>query len=310
METKDWISTGIPDPCILLGGQPRSGTTLLSSILRSSKNHFQAFELHIRKPSFVVGLGGKYSQRIFADLGLPDSEFRKITAEVDPIPMNLGSWIGPKEEVSAEMLSGHETTNFVDELRARGWLTTLLMRRVARLNHKESWGFKILGDIIHADKYLEVWPNATFIFVIRDPRDYALSVMSLNEQRRDRGQPDFYENLAAAIQGWKETLEKTRQVFEICNGRCLEIRYEDLVANTSTQLKRLSTELSLDLESSLDFYQQDFVARHTSRFKHHDNLLKPINAHSVGKWQKHMTKEENALCINIAGSLMSELNYI
>lgn len=199
MEAESRIPSCISDSCILVGGQPRSGTTLFSSILRSSETHFQAFELHIRKPSFLVGLEGRYTRRIFAGLGLPEQEFDKIIALVPSAEMNLGAWVGPREQVSAEPLSGKETTNFLQELRARSWLTTLLMRRVTELNRKSRWGFKILGDIVFADTYCSIWPNATFILIIRDPRDYALSILELNKQRQARKQPCFYKDVAEAV---------------------------------------------------------------------------------------------------------------
>lgn len=195
MEAARGISTSLPDPCILLGGQPRSGTSLLTSMLRESDALFQAFELHIRKPSFVVGNGGNYTRNIFKQLGLPPEEFDAIVRlQKDAAgSMNLGAWTGPKEEVSAELLTGNETSEFERELQARGVITTHLMRRVADLAGKNRWGFKILGDIIYADKYASVWPNACFVLLVRDPRDHALSVMKLNAQRAARGQQLFMQ---------------------------------------------------------------------------------------------------------------------
>src|SRR5262245_44171290 len=166
MEAQGEFQAGIPDPCILLGGQPRSGTTLLSSILRCTPTHCQAFELHIRKPSFVVGLDGRYTRNIFRDLGVAPDDYEQIVRDAPAEGMNLGAWVGPKEEISAEALTGRETPDFIGELRARGELTTRLMRHVATVHGRRTWGFKILGDIIHAPVYGTVWPNATFILLV------------------------------------------------------------------------------------------------------------------------------------------------
>lgn len=54
METKSEVQTGFPDSCTLLGGQPRSGTTLLSSIMRRTREHFRTFELHIEQARSAV----------------------------------------------------------------------------------------------------------------------------------------------------------------------------------------------------------------------------------------------------------------
>ena len=310
METESSVPTGILDPCILLGGQPRSGTTLLSSILRASIGHFQAYELHIRKPSFLVGLNGRYTRNIFKELGLTFEEYDKIANSLDKSKMNLGAWVGPKEEVSAEALSGKETQHFENELIARGHLVTLLMRRVAQLNQDHNWGFKILGDIIYADKYSQVWPSAIFILMVRDPRDQALSVMKLNEQRLIRGQQNFYDDYAAVASGWKETVQEGMRVLTTRRLNHIVVRYEDLVTQPKAELYRLSKALDLDLMEGLKFYNKDFIESHTQRFKHHRNLKNPINTKSVDKWRKEMSKNELKVFEDLAGDVMAEFGYL
>jgi hypothetical protein len=310
LEAKSKVQTRLPDSCVLLGGQPRSGTTLLSSILRSSKDHFQAFELHIRKPSFVVGLKGRYTRRIFSEMGLPEAEYDNIVLNTDKSKMNLGSWVGPKEEVSAEPLSGFETNNFQSELNDRAILITKLMRKTADIAGKKKWGFKILGDIIYAKYYASIWPNAIFILMIRDPRDHALSVMQLNEQRVARNQPNFYDDFKSVANGWARTIKEGRKVLTENGIKFCEVKYEDLVTNTQNELAKLSKILDLNLQDAHNFYQTEFIARHTKRFKHHNNLLNPINSNSVGKWRKLMTSKEATVFKETAYDLMYELGYL
>ena len=313
MEAKGEFHAGIPDPCLLLGGQPRSGTTLLSSILRCTPGHFQAFEIHIRKPSFVVGLNGNYTRKIFDGLGLPPEEFDRIVNSLAPgvkDAMNLGAWVGPKEEVSAEQLTGRETNHFQSELQARGELTSRLMRKVAQRHDRTTWGFKILGDIVYADRYTKVWPNATFVLLIRDPRDQAMSVLELNQQRAARGQQKFYDGYRDAAEGWKNTIVEARKIIAQHNIRCVETRYEDLVSDTEREIQRLSAALDMNLSQGLSFHEQDFVVSHTQRFKHHGNLRKAVNNGSVGKWRSAMSDREASVFVEVAGELMDELRYI
>lgn len=279
--------------------------------MRTSPDLFQAFELHVRKPSFLVGLDGRYTQRIFAQLGLSAEEFATILTRMAHVrePMNLGAWIGPKEEVSAEPLSGRETDEFEPELRARGVLVTRLMRRAAELHDRPRWGFKILGDVVHASAYARVWPNATFILIVRDPRDQALSVMKLNEHRAKRGQPNFYNDYAAAATGWLETVVHGRHVLEANGFDHVVLRYEDLVRSPATTLRHLSHALDIDLSNGLMFYRRDFVDAHAERFCHHDNLKNPINPKSVEKWRSRMTDEQLAVFEDIAGNDMRDYGY-
>jgi hypothetical protein len=311
LEETDRLQTCVSDPCVILGGQPRSGTSLLTSMLRESDDLFQAFELHVRKPSFVTGNGGNYTRNIFAQMGLPLAEYDRIVAcfSNSGPSMNLGAWVGLKEEVSAERLSGNETSDFAGELAARCALVASLMRKTAQHAGKRRWGFKILGDIIYADMYAHALPNAVFILLVRDPRDHALSVMKLNEQRQARGQQLFYPDYRAVARGWAQTIGDGRRVLEQNNLKHVVLRYEDLTAYPERQLRALGEALDLDLSRSLDFYKQDYIGTHTERFKHHDKLKEPVNTSSVGKWRKQMSADEISVFAEEAGELMRLYGY-
>jgi hypothetical protein len=294
-----------------MGGQPRSGTSLLTSILRASPDLHQAFELHIRKPSFVVGNGGRYTRNIMGQLGLDGVAYDRIVADHEPDrpAMNLGAWVGPKEQVSAEQLTGRETENFESELAARARLVGGLMRGAATAAGKQRWGFKLLGDVIHAREYFAALPGATFVLLVRDPRDHALSVMELNRQRVERGQPLFYGSYRDVARDWKRTIADGRRALEESAIPHIVVRYEDLVRSPESELARLQAALDIDLSTALDFYKQDFIEAHVSRFKHHDNLKSPINSASVDKWKTKMSAEEASVFSEEAGDVMSLYGY-
>lgn len=281
-------------------------------MLRTSEHLFQAYELHIRKPSFIVGNNGKYTQNIFNQMGLEADEFdeaRRKLRELEP-KMNLGAWVGPKEDVSAEPLTGNETGAFEEQLWARGLLTTELMRRVKNKEQRRKWGFKILGDVIHAREYARVWPNATFILLVRDPRDHALSIMQLNEQRVARGQKPFYPDYRAVAQGWKQTIDGGRRALVENGIRHVILRYEDLVREPQPILRELSDDLGVDLSEALEFYRSGFVERHQKRFRHHANLGRPINADSLDKWRTRMSDTEAAIFREEIGETMADYGYV
>lgn len=310
MEAEGQVRAGLPGSCLLLGGQPRSGTTLLTSILRAAPGHFQAFEMHVRKPSFVVGLDGRYTRNIMKGLGLPPEEYDRIVRAADRRAMNLGAWTGPKEEVSAEPLTGRETNRFAEELAARATLVRSLMERCATLAGRRSWGFKILGDVRFADVYAAAFPGAAFLLLVRDPRDQALSLLELNAQRSARGQPPFYEGYADAAAGWRDTIATAREVIRRAGLRAVETRYEDLVQDPGRELSRLGDALGLDLAAGLERRTDETLDAHARRFAHHGNLLNAINPRSVGKWRAVLSTEDQAVFQGSAGDLMREFGYI
>lgn len=296
----------------MLGGQPRSGTSLLTSILRTSDDLLQGFELHIRKPSFIVGNNGRYTRNILEQLGLPGDEFDRIVEDHRDLcaHMNLGAWTGPKEEVSAEPPSGRETQDFAAELRARGELVSALLRRAAVLGGRSRWGFKILGDVIHAEQYAAVWPEAVVILLVRDPRDHALSVMKLNEQRAARGQPNFYDSYDAVARGWLHTVRDGRLALEASGLRHILLRYEDLVSDPTTLVMRLGKALSIDLTKGLEYYRQDFIDTHARRFSHHENLRNPIDPSLAGRWRERMSDADSEVFLRTAGDEMAYWGYV
>lgn len=311
MEAKGPDVAGVSRACILLGGQPRSGTTLLASILGSAPGHVQAYELHVRKPSFVVGLEGRYTRNLLTELGLPSETYDRIVGTWDTSRMNLGAWAGPVEEHSAEPVTGSETERFEEELVARCELVEALMAALCMHVGSRSWGIKILADVAFADKYAKAWPAARVIHAIRDPRDQALSVLGLNEQRRERGQPPFYESVRDAAEGWRQNLLAGREAVRRAGLTAVEVRYEELARRPEAVLQDLEERIGLDgLVASVDaFHRSAVVQKHARRFRHHDNVLRPINTSRIGKWKTAMEPEDRAAVAEICGDLMTELGY-
>ncbi len=311
MEAKGPDAAGVSRACVLLGGQPRSGTTLLASILGSAPGHVQAYELHVRKPSFVVGLEGRYTRNLLTELGLPPETYDRIVAGWDTDRMNLGAWAGPVEEHSAEPLTGAETDRFEEELAARCELIEALMEALCRHLGGRSWGIKILADIAFADRYAKAWPAARVIHAVRDPRDQALSVLRLNEQRHERGQPPFYESVREAAEGWRRNLLAGREAVRRAGLTAVEVRYEELARRPETILRVLEGRLGLEglVASAGEFHRSAVVQRHARRFRHHDNVLRPINTSRIGNWRTAMAPDDRAAVAEICGDLMAELGY-
>lgn len=309
METSLRFPSSLSSRPVLLAGQPRSGTSLLTTMLNMSNDLVQAYELHIRKPSFVYGLDGRYTFNILKQFGLNRSDFDAILSNHDITQMNLGAWCGPKEAVSAEALTGQETNKFAIELLYRGYLINELMEHITRSHGKTRWGFKILGDVIHVNEYAKVWPNASVIFLVRDPRDHALSIMKLNEQRKKRNQPLFYNSYRDVAMGWTKTMDIGLKELQESGVHHLVIRYEDLVCEPLATCSKISAELNIDMTLATNFYRSDLVKEHVSRFEHHDNLQKPINTSSIGKWRSVMTLNEQKVFSDVAGPVMEHFGY-
>lgn len=97
----------------------------------------------------------------------------------------------------------------------------------------------IMGGTIHNDFALlaKVWPNTRFIFLDRDPRDVARSVMNMGWAGTAWHAADFWSR---AKQNW-QTLSET-----IPAEQRLELRFEELVAEPESVLKQVCEFLNVE----------------------------------------------------------------
>lgn len=309
METQDRLQTGLPDAPVLVGGFPRSGTTLVAAMLACAPKHAQAFELNIRNPSFVSGLEGRYTRNIFAALGLPPEEYDAILATTDTSDMNLGSWSGPANPISAEAPSGRESQCFSEEFQSRASLVARLMERLATLRKARTWGFKILEDIALADAHAAVWPEARFVVVHRDPRraiPSALDNLAPHLTERLGGRATALRFLA---ERWSLMQHSWQRAAEHTGLRSLELRLEDLISDPGSQMQRLADFLELSLDNALEFHQNPHVIAHAHRHTHLAGLLRPLASAGSAR-PTPLPQSEEKVILDTAGEAMQRIGYL
>ena len=181
---------------------------------------------------------------------------------------------------------------------------------------KQRWGEKtpFYGRSMRAIEI--VLPVAHFLHVIRDGRDVALSLRPLWFS------PGY--DIDAQARNWLSKVSAIRAGGRQCH-RYLEIRYEDLVFDTESVLRRICDFIALEYNSRMLSYHEgarkrldemgdDYVFKGTHigkepRVQLHVNTLRPPDPQRVGRWRKEMTTEERETFASIAGVLLSELGY-
>ena len=88
------------------------------------------------------------------------------------------------------------------------------------------------------------------------------------------------------------------------------VRYEDLAADPHETLKRIMEFVKLPYQASQGDVDQ--YSRTSSMRKRdvHQNLAKPINSRSVGRWREELSSEENREFCAIAGSTLRKYEYV
>jgi tetratricopeptide (TPR) repeat protein len=164
-----------------------------------------------------------------------------------------------------------------------------------RITDKMPANFRFVGAIQLA------LPNARIIHVRRDPADTCLSCFSIlftGDQpfAYDLGELGrYYRAYEALMQHWRAVLPE---------GVMLEIKYEELIADTEAQARRMVAHCGLEWESNcLDFYQTQRPVRTASALQ----VRRPTYRTSVGRWQPYQAQLGPLLeALNLAPAPSSE----
>lgn len=236
---------------IFIVGSPRSGTTLMRSIIDAHPHIFcppcETFLFSLLNPIF----NGRIWKDHYAQLPLDRTW--------------LISWM----------------RRFVLELFAA------LGKKIG----KYRWTEKTPSHVRFMSFISEVFPDAQFIHMIRDGRKVVSSLKDM-----DWAPKDINKN----IENWIESVSLGREIgIKIGKQRYIEIKYEDLVKDPETVLRRLC-----------NFLKEPWTSQMLKFYKSENNSwglsLQPIGIQSS---RPELNEIEEDLFEELAGRLMRELGY-
>lgn len=109
------------------------------------------------------------------------------------------------------------------------------------------WVDKTLGYQSLFYRYLQWWPNARFILMTRDPRDVYSSYKSRDLQNNRRVTP-----ISLFAHSWLNSINLRKKMIRlVCPDKYLFLRYEDLIADPETFMQKTSQFLGIDFVPSL-----------------------------------------------------------
>ena len=157
----------------------------------------------------------------------------------------------------------------------------------------------------HAFRLRKIFPKAKFIFIFRDYRDNFLSVKKFR-----------FEAPIIALQAyrWKYVARLAYQFEKKFPEQTLIIRYEDLTRKPREILSHTCTFLGLPYdETMLDFWTysskySEFVDPELLN-QFHSGLQSPIQTSSSGKWMKAMKQKEIKTADQVVGRYAERLGY-
>ncbi len=282
-------------PFFFIIGRPRSGTTLLRTLL----------DAH---PQVIVPPEYPIIPDLFHRLGT-NPYWNKPTQEkllqTFKKPQTFDFWNYDYLRIDEQALK-----NDLEKIRGR-----VPLSKVIRLFYFHSQSvfpkenILLLGDknpvyALYTRKFMHWFPDAKFLFIIRDYRDNLVSMRKFD-----------WEASHPVLQAWRWKYI-TCLMFRLKREyphRIFMFRYEDLVAKPEEWMKKICSFLQIPYNPIMfSFHEKaeegfSFIDKETL-LKYHDSLVKPINTSTIGLWREKLSMREVQLmdatvgmCAEMAG---------
>jgi hypothetical protein len=219
----------------------------------------------LREPSnrralgeFIVGT------RFFRRLGL---EREAVIQEVVDAPPTLGSGLGA------------------------------VLRAYADRFECSRWGDKRPGYYRDIETVMRLFPDASLVHVVRDPRDCVASLKQV---------PWWKHGAAGSVLAWAQSVDYVDEAAQ--RWRVVRVKYERLVADPETELAALCAALGEDYDPAMAQPERlagDVVPR---RPWHREARGAP-SIEPIGRWRERLEPWEAALCEAVLAGRMETLGY-
>jgi len=279
-------------PFFFIIARPRSGTTLLRTLLDAHSNII----IPIESP-LILHLSGKYKNiRVWNKKKLTD--FYNDLLNV----LDFNTWPVDHEKLRKDILECEGKTSFSS------------ICKVVHYNYISSYKkneIKYLGDKNprHSNTMpliFKLFPHAKYIHLVRDYRDHILSMTKTRLAN--------ISNIVVIAYRWKYSAKKMDKFKKKYPGSFFTIRYEDLVNNPSCYLKNICDFLEIPYEETmLDSYRNVEEAYKTytkERIAFYGKLTEPVTNSRSNLWQTEMKEIDIKIADSIAGKYAGNLGYI
>jgi hypothetical protein len=277
--------TGRANRPVFVGGCPRSGTTLLRTMLNTHPALAMPHETR-----FLIA--GWERRAIFGDLSDPQNRRR------------VAKWIARRPKSRLYRL-GLEPDELIAALDAApptiGSVLGAPFAAYAQRHQKERWGDKRPSHAQHLDAIFAMFPHAQFVNMVRDPRAAVASVRKIGWYGGDvTGGAALWLRSVRAVDRWRRRLAPDQ---------LLDLQYEELVHEPRRSLGRIAIFLALapeGIEAMMRFHENSDVPTDPT---FHPRIASPVTTDAVRAWEATLTKEEVAFIEHVLGDQMRRYGY-
>lgn len=265
-------------------GCDRSGTSLLMAMFNSHPELAITYETHsipaLAAQKHLIEQSSGFDVHAFAQAVIEEKRFTGFGRSL--------------EEVKAA-LQAQPPSCLSDALRT-------LYRRFASDRDKSRYADKTPRYVLSIPPLAELFPEAVFVHIVRDGRAVALSLRDVEWGPTSIGD---------CARFWKKRVVAWRSAARSLGpGRCLEVRYEELVTNPEETARQVCRFIELDWRPEvLDYVKgaQDVID--SSPVPHrHQGLLRPPRA-GFRDYTREMRPRDIALFERSAGDALQQFGY-
>ncbi|MBN1681623.1 MAG: sulfotransferase [Anaerolineae bacterium] len=273
---------------IIIVGHGRSGTTLLQAIVASHPDvaMFRRdpvwWRTFSRSPRYrKLGTDVRVLARLLDDL-FDTPHLRDLEVPID------------RQRVEAELIA-LSPVKFGDVVR-------VILDQYACNYGKLRWGLKSPGNEHHADAILAASPDALIVHLVRDPRDVLVSA-------RSAGMQHIANPVRLALR-WNRSARMAVRNRKRYSGSYLVVRFEDLVTQPEVIVREICVFLKLAyVPQMVEPHGQEAWRWRGSNTQFDDVPSYQIGQAPVGRYRRHLTPTEIAICNATAGRLMRRFGY-
>jgi hypothetical protein len=267
----------MPSHPVFIVGMPRSGTTLLSTMLDAHPAICIAPETHFFTKCTVAMEDASPDAREQAvrflqqeagvrDMAITEEEWRTIRATAGDAP--------------------------VDVLRA-------LLKAYAARSGADVWGEKTPDHLIHVPNLMGAFPDAAVLAITRDPRDVYLSQQPMPWNR---------DTIVETAWTWRTYARRVERYRSAYGDRFHDLRYEDLLRHPERELRRICRLLAVDFNPAmLSFHERADAALSAEPWKR--NARRPVDPSNTEKWRGTLAPAQRWVLQAICRDAMHAFGY-
>jgi len=154
---------------------------------------------------------------------------------------------------------------------------------------------------------VDCFPDAKFIFQVRDPRDYLLSVVA----RRKRWLGNKFGSVRNALNVWREDQLGGLTAYGLLGpNRVHLLRYEELVSRFEETVTELCAFLGLSFHDQMHkFHEAESAQRLAVKGGPRENLARPLMTENFRKYRKGLSRGQVRIVEAYVGDLMDRFGY-